>query len=83
MTMVAKSIRYSGTPFKVQRGMMLRGNHKKSHLVLNSAALDKAIIKEIDNGWALPLIIESLQNIRNEGVVPLGVSEQFSINKKG
>ena len=63
--------------------MILRGNHKYSQSVLNAAALNKAISKEIDHGWALPLTIESLQLIKNSGVVPLGVAEQFSINEKG
>ena len=63
--------------------MILRGNHKSSQSVLNAAALNKAMSKEIDHGWALPLTIESLQDVKNAGVVPLGVSEQFSINEKG
>ena len=37
--------------------VILRRNHKSYHSVLNSAALDKSISKEIDHGWALPLII--------------------------
>ena len=60
--------------------MILRGNHKSSHSVLKSAALEKSISKDIDPGWALPPTIESLQNIKNTGVVPLGVAEQLSIN---
>ena len=63
--------------------MILRGNHKSSLSVLNAAALNKDISKEIDHGWALPLTIEPLQSIKNVGVVPLGVAEQFSINEKG
>ena len=55
--------------------MIFRGNQKSSHSEINSAALEKAISKEIDHGWALPLKIESLQNIKNAGVVPLGVAE--------
>ena len=54
--------------------MILRGNHKLSHSVLNSAALDKAISKEIDHGWALPLTIEYLKNIKNAGVMTIGVA---------
>ena len=57
--------------------MVLRGNHTSSQSVLNAAALNKAIIKEIDHGWELPLTIEYLQSIKNAGVVPLGVAEQF------
>ena len=63
--------------------MILRGNHKYSQSVLNAAALNKAISKETDHGWALTLTIESLQSINNAGVVLLGVAEQFSINEKG
>ena len=63
--------------------MILRENYKSSQLVLNSAALDKAIIKETDHLWAFPLTIESLQSIKNSGVIPLGVAEPFSINEKG
>ena len=57
--------------------MILRENHKPSHSELNSAALDKAIIKEIDHGWVLPLTIESQQNIKNLGVVPLGLQNNY------
>ena len=63
--------------------MILRGNHKSSQSVINAEALNKAISKEIDHGWALQLTIESLQILNNAGVVPLGVAEQFSINEKG
>ena len=63
--------------------MILRRNHISFHSVLNSDALDKAIIKEMDHGWALILEVESLQNIKNAGVVPLGVAEKFSIHEKG
>ena len=63
--------------------MILRGNHKSSHSVLNLDALEKSISKEIDHGWALPLTNESLQKIKNAGVVPLGVAEQFSIDEEG
>ena len=57
--------------------MILRGNHKSSQSVLNTAALNKATSKEIDHGLALPLTIESLQRIKNAGDVPLGVAEFF------
>ena len=62
--------------------MILSRNHKSSHSVLTSAALDKAISKEIDHGWAFTFTIEPLQSIKNSGVVPLGVAEQLSINEK-
>ena len=53
--------------------MIFRGNHKSSLPVLNAAAINKSISKEIDNGWALPLKIEYPQSIKNAGFVPLGV----------
>ena len=57
--------------------MILRVNHKSSQSVLNTAALNKAISKDIDHGWALLLTIESIQSIKNTGVVPLGVAEKL------
>ena len=63
------------TPKSDLEAMIIRGNHKSPHLELNSAALYKAISKDIDHGWALPLTIKSLQNIRNAGVVPLWIVE--------
>ena len=63
--------------------MILRGNYKSSHSYLNSTSLEKSIRKEIDHGWELTLTIKSLQNILKTGVVPLGVTEEFSINERG
>ena len=63
--------------------MILRGNHKSSQSLLNAASLNKAISKEIEHGWALPLTIESLQSIKKSVVVPLGVAEKLSINEEG
>ena len=37
--------------------MILRGNNKLSHSELNTDVLDKAIMKDIDHRWALPLTI--------------------------
>ena len=63
--------------------MILRGNHKSSQSVINTADLNKATRKDIDHGWALPLTIESLQSIKNAGVVPLGVAEFFFNKREG
>ena len=49
---------------------------------MNSYSLDKSTSKEIDHVWASPLTIKYLQNIKNSGVLPLGVVEQFSIKEK-
>ena len=34
-------------------------------------------------GWALTLITTCINNITNIGVIPLGVMEQYSIDKAG
>ena len=73
----------AGTRKSNLSAIILRGNHKSYQSVINAAALNKDISKEIDHGWAFPLTTESLQSIKNEGVVLLGVAEQFSINEKG
>ena len=62
--------------------MLLRVNHKLARSALNAEALGESIDKEVERGWALPLTIDSLPRIKNAGVVPLGVAEQFSIDKK-
>ena len=63
--------------------MLQIGIHKKSHSDMNSAALEKAINKEFNQGWALLLTTASLQRVNNSRVLPLGVVEKLSINKMG
>ena len=62
--------------------MLLGGNHESEKSVLNAEVLKKAMYKEVEHIWALPLTIESIYHIKNSGVVLLGVSEQLSINNK-
>ena len=89
INIIQQGSRYHLDPIKEEtrksylEAMILRGNHKLSHSVLNSAAIYKTISKDTDHRWALPLTIEYLQSIKNAGVVPLGVTEQLSINEKG
>ena len=83
ISIIKHGSRYHLNPIEVETRksylsvMILRRNHKSSQSVLNAAALHKATSKEIDHGWALPLTSESLQHIKNAGVVPPGVAEQF------
>ena len=44
--------------------------------------MEKATGKEVDHGWALPLTIDLVRHIKNVGVIPLGISEKFSVNEK-
>ena len=60
-----------------------RGNHKscdKPHL---AKSLDKNIEKELKRGFIIPLPIHYLHKLKNAGVIPMGMSEQFTINEKG
>ena len=65
-----------------QESILLRRNHKSARSDLNEEYLVKTIDKEVEHGWVLPLTIDSIRHIKNAGVVPLGVAEQCSINKK-
>ena len=62
--------------------MLLMRYHRSSQASLNSAALEKAIDKEVEHVWSFPLTIDSIRRIKNAGVAELGVAEQFSINDK-
>ena len=87
--MIQKGSRYHLSPIEdaTQKSdleaMLLRGNPKSERSAHNVAALENVIYKEVEHGWALPLTIDSLRQIKHAGVVPLGVGEQFSIYKKG
>ena len=57
--------------------MLLRGNQ------MNSDALDKAISKYIDHGWALPLTIKYKKEIKKLRSRAPGGYKKISINNKG
>ena len=60
-----------------------RGNHKsciKPHL---EKSLDEYIAKELRRGYLIPLPIKYLKHLKNAGVIPMGMSEQFTINEEG
>ena len=60
-----------------------RGNHKscdKPHL---AKSLNENIEKEIRRGYLIPLPVNYLKKLKNAGVIPMGMSEQFTINEKG
>ena len=51
--------------------------------MLNVAALETEMDKEVKNGWLLPLTIDSVRHVKYASVVPLGVANKWSINEKG
>ena len=63
--------------------VILRGNKKSSKANINAVALEKEKGKEVEHVWSLPLIIELVRHISNEGVALIGVAEQFSVNEMG
>ena len=79
INIIQKGLRYHIDPIKEETrksdldAMILGGNHKPSHPEMNSAALEKVIIKEIDHVWALTLTIKSLLIIKNAGTGPWGL----------
>ena len=62
--------------------MPLRGNQKSANSDLNVSALEKAMDKEVEYGWSLPITINSIRHIKDVGFIPLGVAGNFSIDEK-
>ena len=44
--------------------------------MLNVAALETEMDKEVKNGWLLPLTIDSVRHVKYASVVPLGVANK-------
>ena len=63
--------------------MLLRGNYKSARSALITADPEKAIDKEVEHGWELPLKIDSLCQTEKARVVPLGAAKKLSTDKKG
>ena len=60
-----------------------RGNHKsfdKPHL---AKSLDENIDKELRRGYLIPLPIKYLKKLKKSRVIPMGMTEQFTINEEG
>ena len=55
--------------------MLLRGSHKSARSALNASSMKKEIYKEVEHGWLIMLH-------QKHSVVPIGLSEQLSINEK-
>ena len=60
-----------------------RGNHKSCEKPHLAKSLDENIDKELRRGYLIPLPVEYLKNLKNAGVIPMGMSEQFTINEEG
>ena len=62
---------------------MSRRNHKSATITSNEPTLIKNYTKEVERGWMLPVITESVSKIKGAGVIPVGCATQFLINEHG
>ena len=60
-----------------------RGNHKSCEKPHLAKSLNENIEKEIRRGYLIPLPVKYLKKLKNASVIPMGMSEQFTINEKG
>ena len=65
------------------RARVKRGNHQSALKPENTAALAKAIDKEVGVCFLIPIKIKTIFKIKGAGVTPLGVAEQFTISAEG
>jgi hypothetical protein len=62
--------------------LQTRGNHKSATTKENRAALTKALNKEVQHRWAIPLLPDCIPQIPGASITPLGVAVQWSINEE-
>ena len=60
-----------------------RGNNKSAKSKESEEFIKKNYDKEVDRAWMLPVTKESITSIKGAGVIPIGVTQQFSIDEKG
>jgi hypothetical protein len=65
------------------KAMIERGNHKSTKSTEHLLSLTKAYTKEVTHGWLIPLQVASLYHIKGASVIPLGVADQFSVDRNG
>ena len=63
--------------------MIERGNHKSSGKPKLKEALLKRTAKDVRKGYHFTIPIPYLTKLKNAGVIPIGVADQYSINEKG
>ena len=63
--------------------MIKRDNHQLASDPANEPTLLKKYSKEVNRGCMLPIIVESVTNIKGAGVIPGEVVTQVSVNDKG
>ena len=63
--------------------MIQRGNHKSALRPCAEITFEKDINRECRQGYMIPVPIKYLRRIKNAGVIPVGVHDQWTINEQG
>jgi hypothetical protein len=88
-----KSILDSGTSFPMKEldeetrqkdlsAALIRGNHRSAKGEKADILVEKTL-KEISNGWSLPLLVEHAALLPGAMYAPMGIAEQATINERG
>ena len=59
-----------------------RGNHKSASTDKGLKTINQAFDKEVSLGWQIPILPDSIKNIKGACVTPLGIATQWTINAK-
>ena len=59
-----------------------RGNHKSASTDMGLKTINQAFDKEVSLGWQIPILPDSIKNIKGACVTPLGIASQWTINAK-
>ena len=62
--------------------IIARGNHELVKSDENEVTLLKNYKKEVERGWMLPVTLANVKKIKGSGIIPVGVANQFTIDKK-
>ena len=63
--------------------MMDYGNHKSALSPEGEAAVYKAYNKEVNRQWMIPIPVDSVKDLKDSGVIPIGCVVQHTIDGKG
>ena len=59
-----------------------RGNHKSASTDMGLKTINKAFDKEVSLGWQIPILPNSIKDIKGACITPLGIATQWTINAR-
>ena len=71
------------TRLKDLKAMIKRGNNKSALRPCAEIAFEKDVNRKCRRGYMIPIPIKYLPKLRNAGVIPVGVHDQWTNNEKG